>query len=713
VSFSSSYQTNSGWDATITCEPLPPCSEPPSNATASNITTNSANINWYENSGTTSWEIEFVNQGSPQTGVGVLVTTRPYNKTGLTSNTWYEYYIRSKCGNSYSTWAGPFKFNTLANYCSGDHFYDSGGPNANYLSNEYKNYLINPSGTGNRVRLNFNSFDLNTYDNFTIYNGPNSSYPVLFTRNSSNLTTPTNITATNLYGSLYVSFSSSSQTNLGWDATVTCEPLPPCAQPPSNVNFYGISTTDVTVNWYENSNANTWEIEFVAQGALPTGSGSIITTNPYTKTGLTSNTWYDVYIRSKCGNTNSTWVGPFKFNTLPNYCSGDHFFDSGGPNGNYQAYEYYSTGISPTGPGNRVRLDFNSFHLNINDSFTIYDGPNSSYPVLFSKNSGSQSAPTSYTANNINGALYVIFSASSLVNSGWDATVTCEPFPPCALMPSNLLASQLTNTSAQLSWTENLSATTWEYEIVPLGSAPTGIGIPITTNPYTLTGLNSDSCYTFYLRSSCSNNFSPWNSKDFCTLPNYCLDGHFYDSGGLLDDYNDNENYTITINPSSPGHAVQVTFTSFLLESCCDYLKIYNGPNTSAPLIFNSGSTSPGTKISTHPSGALTFVFHSDGSVTESGWEASVNCDAPLADSDFEKENIEYYPNPTDQMVHIKSPVQIKKFQLFDLNMRLIFDQSLNSDQFDINLSEYSSGAYFVKLFDTDNHQTQIKVLKK
>ena len=88
-----------------------------------------------------------------------------------------------------------------------------------------------------------------------------------------------------------------------------------------------------------------------------------------------------------------------------------------------------------------------------------------------------------------------------------------------------------------------------------------------------------------------------------------------------------------------------------------DGLLIYDGPDTSAPLI-DSGYTNPGfgsaidgswtgeasdtgepfnaageTFVSTHPSGALTFRFISDGSVDRAGWEADVTCGpAPTAE---------------------------------------------------------------------------------
>lgn len=100
--------------------------------------------------------------------------------------------------------------------------------------------------------------------------------------------------------------------------------------------------------------------------------------------------------------------------------------------------------------------------------------------------------------------------------------------------------------------------------------------------------------------------------------------GNLFDSGGSSGDYSSYELITETYC-SDAGNCIQVTFNSFDTESCCDDLTIYDGPNTSGPLIgVYAGSTSPGTITST--SGCLTFVWDSDGSVQGAGWSASVSC---------------------------------------------------------------------------------------
>ena len=106
--------------------------------------------------------------------------------------------------------------------------------------------------------------------------------------------------------------------------------------------------------------------------------------------------------------------------------------------------------------------------------------------------------------------------------------------------------------------------------------------------------------------------------------------GNFYDSGGSGGNYTDGQNFTYTICPSTAGLSVQAVFSFLNIESGWDYLYIYDGNSTGAPLIGTyTGTTNPGTIVSSAANGCLTFRFTSDGSVNYSGWAAAINCVTP------------------------------------------------------------------------------------
>ena len=115
---------------------------------------------------------------------------------------------------------------------------------------------------------------------------------------------------------------------------------------------------------------------------------------------------------------------------------------------------------------------------------------------------------------------------------------------------------------------------------------------------------------------------------------NQCT-GTFRDNGGT-GNYSNNRKLTLTICPDIPGDVVTVAFFSFNIEAGFDSLLIINSnsytgnPSTESDLVgVYWGTDNPGTITSTDASGCLTFYFSSDGSVTDSGWEATISCGCP------------------------------------------------------------------------------------
>ena len=105
--------------------------------------------------------------------------------------------------------------------------------------------------------------------------------------------------------------------------------------------------------------------------------------------------------------------------------------------------------------------------------------------------------------------------------------------------------------------------------------------------------------------------------------------GTFYDSGGNGGNYANNQTITKTFCPSTPGAAIRFVFTQFSLENNADFLYIYDGDSTTAPLIDTyTGSTIPLVvqPSATNPTGCITFVFISDATNVSSGWSATISC---------------------------------------------------------------------------------------
>ena len=106
-------------------------------------------------------------------------------------------------------------------------------------------------------------------------------------------------------------------------------------------------------------------------------------------------------------------------------------------------------------------------------------------------------------------------------------------------------------------------------------------------------------------------------------VPETNNNGDFYDSGGELGQYGNSQSFVKTFTPDIPTNKLRITFTEFSTFDGNDYLRIYDGPNTSATLIGTySGTGLPPVVTSSHSTGTLTFQFVSNSSSVGNGWKS-------------------------------------------------------------------------------------------
>jgi len=199
------------------------------------------------------------------------------------------------------------------------------------------------------------------------------------------------------------------------------------------------------------------------------------------------------------------------------------------------------------------------------------------------------------------------------------------------------------------------------------------------------------------------------------TVVTTCM-AHFYDSGGPNNEYNNDETHVITFLPSGPNDRIKAIFSYFDVEEntsssgCWDEFKVYNGADTLATLTGTyCGTTIPGPFVADNPSGALTFYFKSDYSVTRGGWVAEVMCQSTVNTRQIDSEvycNI--YPNPSTGMVTLEiKTAGDKKFDLEIVNIQgaEVYHSTINNgdgQEQKINLTGLAKGIYILKLNDSD-----------
>lgn len=513
-----------------------------------------AELNWTSPSGATQWEIEYGLDGFTQgTGTTITVNTAPpYDLTGLDPLTDYCYYVRAVCSSdNISEWTGPFCFSTteLPPGCGGN-FVDPGGTTANYGNNEDSIITICPDNIGDYITVTFNSFNTEeNWDALYVFDGTSITSPQIASTNGPGnvpgglaggywgTTIPGPFEATNPDGCLTFMFKSDgSGTRTGWVADIVCAPIPTCPKP-TNVTYTSVSPSSGNINWDHAIGATAWDIYVVPSGSpapdpgtTPTYSNIASAGPPYSflATGLDSFTTYDVYVRAICSPTDtSNWSNTSTFTTAPDYCAGDHFYDQGGPTGNYLPNQNVTTTICPDTPGNVVTAFFNSFNLATNDILTVYNGDNTSAPVLGTFTG--TTLPPILVSSAANGCLTFNFTSNGFTNlAGWDATIQCTPPPTCPA-PTDLITTSISEEGATLEWTETGTSGTWQIIIQPVGSGyPTppytnalpSYPLTVTSNPYTITGLDANTEYEYYILSDCGGgDFSFWTGpKKFTTL---------------------------------------------------------------------------------------------------------------------------------------------------------------------------------------------------
>ena len=348
---------------------------------------------------------------------------------------------------------------------------------------------------------------------------------------------------------------------------VIWEAIPSCVNPDINsIVVNSVTNNTATIQWVESGTATQWEIEYGVTGFTP-GTGTIISvaTNPFTLNSLTPGTNYEFYIRSVCSTSDSSpWTGLSAFLTqcddVTEFSENFDTYATGSTNpladcwyklGN--GFTYLTTGSNtPMSAANRLymsasgttptvsiavmpsvsnlqanthRLRFKSHASSLNKTLEVGYLTNSIDPASFVQiqevSLPATGVATALEFTIVPGALPAGVKNLCFRNIGNSAGTTTlyiddviwEAINVCP-QPTALTATNITANSADLGWTENGSATTWNIEFGPVGfTQGTGgtLVSNVTSNPYTLSSLNSASTYDYYVQSNCGSDVSLWS----------------------------------------------------------------------------------------------------------------------------------------------------------------------------------------------------------
>lgn len=371
---------------------------------------------------------------------------------------------------------------------------------------------------------------------------------------------------------------------------ISIDDAPSCPNP-SLLEVSNVSQTTVDLSWTPGFLETEWEVAVQPIGSgVPTNGTQVLTTPSYTAINLTADTKYEYYVRAICSGTDqSDWIGPITFKTLCNEFASPFFesFDTGSPTegcwivndfnadanswslnsatfvyeGDHAAAMFTGTNganddylISPTitvTANQRLR-----FYYRVNDSFFQEDlrvllstsgiAPADFTTVLFSTDDSGVITNTEYQEMIINlpagvtGNINIAFHVPGYPPNSWNYrgqllaidNFIIEDIPSCP-QPYNLVVNNITDVEAQLFWETAGTETQWEVYVVPVGVSDPNVSVDpqylttVSTNPYTISGLDPAIKYEFYVRSVCSTSeSSEWSGPiEFttkCSFANLC-----------------------------------------------------------------------------------------------------------------------------------------------------------------------------------------------
>ena len=697
----------------------------PTNLTYTDVTGESAVLSW-DTEGTSSWML-YYKAASDEEYTEVEVTEVPYTLTDLTPMTNYTAYVVTDCDGELSLASTAVSFRTACSTIETFPYFEGFNDvynlqdacwSAEVLSG-YSNWTTSIDGAhGNspyeggrcayityfsgEARLSSPIFDLtemnNPYLKYVVANpayegnaeqiiveykaSPESDWVTLRSYTTANETWLLDSVAlpspTENYQIAFKAIGGQ-----GWGASIDAvqvydaegepgenpdpDPEPEPCDAPTALAASNITETSADITW--TGTASTYEFK------LNGGTAETLTTTTKALTGLTPNTAYTVEVRAVCEDQQSAWVTT-TFTTLAEQ-GGTDPEPCDAPT-NLTANNITETTANITWNGTASTYEFK---LNGGTAETL---------TTTTKSLTGLTANTAYTVE--------VRAICEDQQSAWVTTnfTTLEEIvtpEPCDA-PTNLSASNITETTAEITWTGTAEA--YEFKLNS-GEAET-----LTATTKALTGLTPETAYTVEVRSICGEQTSEWVSTTFTTIaaPVVVVEGEVTTTpatevgntsatlNGALVSAGNSENYTV-------GFAL-ATVADFTLEDA----DVQNITATLTDATFSQavndlaeGQTYFFRAYITNEAGTAygaveTFTLSGLNDAIANGLTATI------------------YPNPanTQATLQINGLNQDAKIVISDLQGRILSQDQINAgtNRYTINVSEMASGVYYIRIV-TDN----------
>ena len=269
--------------------------------------------------------------------------------------------------------------------------------------------------------------------------------------------------------------------------------------PPTNLEATNITHKEATLSWTENSDpkATSWVVAYKAQGEA-NYTEVTAESNPFTLTGLAGDTKYTVKVRPVNDDNVIKWSEEMQFTTI-------------------------SPIYAPT-----LKKPTSVTHKSAKLSWTENSDPQATSWVVAYKADGEadftevKASTNPYTLTGLTAETkYTVKVRSDIDNNviKWSEEKEFTTISPI-YAPTKLTASDITHKEVKLSWKENSDPKATSWVVAYKADGETGFTeVTASSNPFTLTGLKSETKYTVKVRPAIDDNVIKWSAEiEFTTL---------------------------------------------------------------------------------------------------------------------------------------------------------------------------------------------------
>ncbi|MDB9990789.1 fibronectin type III domain-containing protein, partial [Flavobacteriales bacterium] len=305
-------------------------------------------------------------------------------------------------------------------------------------------------------------------------------------------------------------------------------PAPSCFAP-TLLTSSNITTSSADFLWTAGATETAWQVQYDTLGFVPgTGNFAISNDTSYSISGLAAGTSYDCYVRAICAVGDTSAWSLLNILTIGD-CSSSGSYAYGNNEDASNAISFVANN-----PGDYITLTFTAGTTeSCCDDWYITDSVNGAGNVIATGAGsivGAYESPTGIIS-------FYIDSDGSVGGQSFVYSLSCSA-PPSCFDPTDFIVGNITTTTANISWTDSTSVSSWNTEYGPAGfTQGSGTSTVISSPSLSLTGLTQGTTYWVYVQSACTNgaisgfagaafttscgvNTAPWNESFSSTMPN-------------------------------------------------------------------------------------------------------------------------------------------------------------------------------------------------